>query len=86
MAMPKLSTEQSIFAKGMKAGMEGTSQAEPMKRPEPPKEVTVRQADNGGYIVSTYDENYSRKESVYEDIEGVVECIQSKLGKGKKKG
>ena len=83
MKMPKLTEEQSIFALGLKAGLGGQSVAP--SRAEPPKEITIRVAENGGYIVSAFDNDYNRKEMVYEDMDGLVGCIESKLGKPKKK-
>lgn len=61
-----------------------TSQAPEVSKSKPPSEVTVKKAENGGYIVRYYDESYSSKEAVYADMDGVIECLNHKLG-GKKK-
>ena len=65
--MKRLTKEKSIFSAP--------------SQPKPPMEVTVKKADNGGYIVRYYDESYSSKEAVYDDMDGVMECLKGKLGK-----
>ena len=49
------------------------------------KEIRIRQADNGGYIVSATDENYNTKDHTYSNLDGVKGCLDKSFGtKGKK--
>ena len=49
------------------------------------KEIRIRQADNGGYIVSATDENYNSKDHTYANLDEVKDCLDKSFGsKGKK--
>lgn len=70
--------------KGMSDVVPGPLQ---FKEPDHPDEMTVRKAENGGFIVKPSGgkvSNYNAKDHVYADLAGVMECMESHFG-GKKK-
>ena len=90
--MKTLSDNSSIFEKVAKSAAKGAAEGVKGKspKPEPVSEITVRCAENGGYIVSYYKPSDDmsmgkRVEKVYEDMAGVGECIESVFGKKKEK-
>jgi len=46
--------------------------------------INITKASNG-YVVTVSNGDYNEKKSVYDSIDGVVECVRSKLG-GKREG
>lgn len=68
----------------MQSLMKGESVFAPKKqKPQPVKQVTVEQVDNGGFIVSYY-QSSGMGESVkktYEGLDGVMKCLEETLGK-----
>lgn len=65
-----------------------SSAPQAMSMPDQPMEAVVRKAANGGYIVKPYGgqvQSYNAPEKVYDDMEGVMECLNDHFGKSKGK-
>lgn len=84
--------KKSMFKEMAAAAAEGVAMAKekPPKPPKRPKEITIREADNGFIVVAdrygiTAPGEDAPKDKVYSDIAGLHSCIDEVFGKGKAK-
>jgi hypothetical protein len=84
--------KETLFKGIAKAAAKGVTEAKdkPQKQPKQPKEITIREADNGFIVINrsmygiTSPGEDMPKDKVYSDVDGLHKCIDEVFGKGEK--